>query len=763
MSCFDVRGPGRIGCLSLVLTALGLLCAPASARQASAAAATAPAPRPRIGLVLAGGGAKGGAHVGVLKVLEEMHVPVDCIAGTSMGAVVGGGYAAGLSSSELEQFLKNVDWKTVIGGVGDRALEPAEQKRATGATSLKLELAIKDRRITGPGGIIRSTSIESVLREYVSQARAVEKFDDLPIPYRAVATDMLSGTMVVLDHGDIATAMRASMAIPGAFSPVRTDQYVLSDGGMVRNIPVDVARNLCADVVIVVNLLKPVVTPDQLRGAVSLATRSMDVMIQANEAVQLQSLTARDVRIDVEPGNIGFAEFERMPETIPLGEAAARKVAAQLAPLALPAAEYADWRHRVAMRQGIQTTVADVRFEGLKRVNPQYLQSITQIRPGDHVNGDMISQDARRMAVLNDITTVDYDLEGDPANPVLVWRPIEDPFGPDYLRLGLGLYLGGEGDVNFLLALQHVRYWLNSLGGTWRNTLQIGTLALFDSTLYQPLTARQSVFIQPDVLVSRSVESVFDDNQQVATYLFIDRGARFDAGVNLSLDAQARLGYWIDRRNTEVYTGLNSFPTVSVTDAGPAFTVTYDSRDATTFATGGMAAEARVLGSDGTLGGTRDWELVEAAVRKAVLLGNLRVWLTGAAGTEIGDDLPADRAFALGGPESFPGYAIGELRAREYWVAGGNFLYPLTTFARLKEQNFYGGIGLQAGDLYDRVDPVPNGRVYSISAFFGGRTPIGTVTFGAGSAGGTTHSWAIWLGLGRTLGHGSILDEDLFR
>jgi NTE family protein len=763
MSRPDISRAGRVSCSSIGLAVLVFLTAAASAQQPIETVTTAPVPRPRIGLVLAGGGAKGGAHVGVLKVLEELHVPVDCVAGTSMGAVVGGGYAAGLSASELEQFLKNVDWKTVIGGVGDRPFEPAQQKRATGAAAFRFEFAVKDQRITGPGGIVRSTSIESMLREYVSQARTVRDFDDLPIPFRAVATDMLSGTMVVLDHGDIATAMRASMAVPGAFSPVRTEQYVLSDGGMVRNIPVDVARNLCADVVIVVNLLKPPVTPDQLRGAISLAARSMDVMIQANETVQLQSLTDRDVRIDVEPGNVGFTEFERMPETIPLGEAAARKMAARLAPLAFPESQYADWRRRVAMRQGIQTTVADVRFEGLKRVNPEYLRSLTRIRPGEQVNGAMISEDARRMAVLNDIATIDYELVGDPANPVLVWRPVEDPFGPDYLRVGLGVYLGGGGDVGLLLGLQHVRYWLNSLGGTWRNSAQIGTFALLDSNFYQPLNVRQSVFIQPDVFVSRSVEDVFNDNQQVATYLFIDRGLRFDAGANLSLNAQARFGYWIDRRNTEVYTGFDSFPTVSVTDAGPAAAVSYDSRDATTFATGGMAAEARFLGSDATLGGTRDWETIEAAIRKAVVLGNLRVWLTAAGGSEIGDDLPPDRAFALGGPESFPGYGIGELRARKYWVAGGNFLYPLTTFASLKEQNLYGGLGLQAGDLYERVDPVPNGRVYSISAFFGGRTPVGTLTFGAGTAGGTTHSWAFWIVFGRTVGHGSILDEDLFR
>jgi NTE family protein len=712
---------------------------------------------------LAGGGAKGAAHIGVLKVLEEMHVPVDCIAATSMGAVVGGGYAAGLSANELEQFLKGVDWKSVIGGVGNRQLEPVEQKRATGAASFRLEVAVKNRRLVGPAGLVKSSSIESVLRAYVAQARAVEDFDDLPIPFRAVATDMLSGTMVVLDRGDIATAMRASMAIPGAFSPVTTEQYVLSDGGIVRNLPVDVARDTCADVVIAVTLKKPVVTRDQLRGALQLASRSMDVMLEANETLQLQSLTDRDVRIDVDVGDIGFAEFTRAAETIPFGEAAARQAAARLAHLALPEQEYAQWRQRVTMRQGIQTTVADVRFEGLKRVNPEYLSSITRIRPGDKVTGDTINQDARRMSVVEGIATVDYHLAGDPERPVLVWRPTEDPLGADYLRLGLGLYMGGGGDIAFVLGVQQVRNWLNSLGGAWRNTLQIGTYSLLDSSFYQPLNVRQSVFIQPEVFISRSVEDVYNNDQRVATYLFIDRGLRLDAGANLSLNTQARLGYWIDKRDTEVDTGLTTFPTTSATDAGPAATLSYDSRDATAFATSGMAASAQYLGSTGSLGGTRDWDRVEAAVSRPVLLGKLRVWLTAAGGTSFGDTLPADRAFALGGPDSFPGYAVGQLRAREYWVAAGNFLYPLTSFMRLKEQDLYGGIGLEAGDLYDRVDPVPNGRVYSISAFFGGRTPIGTVTFGAGSAGGTTHSWSIWLSLGRPVGHGSILDDDLFR
>ena len=275
-------------------------------------------PRPRVGLVLAGGGAKGGAHVGVLKVLEEMHVPVDCIAGTSMGALAGGGYASGIPAEQLEEFLRGVKWKQVIGGLGRRSLEPIEQKRAGVTYTNNLQMGIKRSGIAWAPGLIDSSSIEDLLRGFVGKARAESNFDRLPIPFRAVATDMVTGQMVVIDHGDLATAMRASMAIPGAFAPVVSENETLSDGGLVRNIPVDVARGMCADVVIVVNLVSPPAKPDQLQSPTQLLGRTMELMIEANERQQLNSLTPQDIRIDVPMGDIGVADFERTSETIAL-------------------------------------------------------------------------------------------------------------------------------------------------------------------------------------------------------------------------------------------------------------------------------------------------------------------------------------------------------------------------------------------------------------------------------------------------------------
>ena len=317
-----------IGCVVAILG----MSASQSARTEDAVAATGKN-RPRVGLVLAGGGAKGGAHVGVLKVLEELQVPIDCIAGTSMGALVGAGYASGMPAAELERFLVGIDWGKVVGGQGRRDLEPIEQKRDGATYSNNLELGLGPDGLVVPGGLVNTSSIEDLLRSFVASARLESSFDRLPIPYRAVATDMVSGQMVVIKEGDLATAMRASMAIPGAFAPVVTDKYVLSDGGLVRNIPIDVARNLCADVVIVVNLVEPPARREKLQSAIQLFSRTMDVMIEANEQLQLQTIGPNDVRVDVYMGDITTSDFERVPETIPLGESGCTQDGRRAAPL----------------------------------------------------------------------------------------------------------------------------------------------------------------------------------------------------------------------------------------------------------------------------------------------------------------------------------------------------------------------------------------------------------------------------------------------
>jgi NTE family protein len=745
-----------LGALALAAALFAAAPTPGRADQAVAAASSS---RPRIGLVLAGGGAKGGAHVGVLKVLEEMHVPIDCIAGTSMGALVGGGYASGIPAKDLETFVTTIDWKKVVGSQGRRDLEPIEQKRAGATYSNDFEFGITPDGVTLPGGLVNTSNIEDLLRTYVATARSVSQFDKLPIPFRAVATDMVTGQMVVLSKGDLATAMRASMAIPGAFAPVLMDPWILNDGGLVRNIPIDVGRELCADHVIVVNLVEPSIDPKRLRTATQLLSRTMDVMIEANETLQLQTIRDTDIRIDVHMGDITTADFERVPDTIPLGEAATREHAAELAKWAVPEQQYAEWRKRVTVSQDLETRLADVRFEGLKRVNPAFLESRSDIKAGDKVDIAKLSQEAQRLSVLQDFDSVGYRLEGDPQAPILTWLPREKSWGPNYLKADLGLYTSSDGDLEFALYGRHTRTWVNSLGAEWRNELQFGGDSFVQTGLFQPIDPAHRFFIEPRLAASRMLENIFLDDERVARYEYQDIIGNLDLGLNVGRFAQARVGYFYDKRKINVDIGSPLLQEGDPDDAGISFSAEYDSRNTAFSPTRGATVALEYLNADDSTGSDRNWERAELGVGVALPFRRNIWWITAAGG--VSSDLPGDRLFTLGGPGSFPGYELGELRVGGYWTVGTSYLLNIKEVLPIKGHALYLGFRAVGGGVSDRFDQEEAEGLYGGSIFLTGRTMVGPLTLGVGAT--STDSWSAWLSIGRPVGRGTILERGIFR
>jgi NTE family protein len=759
----STRSPRFLARLIAILALLAGSCGDALAGDVSDTPVQSTIPqRPRIGLVLAGGGAKGGAHVGVLKVLEEMHVPIDCIAGTSMGALAGGGYASGIPADKLQTFLEGINWKRVVGGVGTRNLQPIEQKRQGVTYSNQLQLGIKDSRIVIAPGLVDASSIDDLLRGFVGKAREQPDFDRLPIPFRAVATDMVSGQMVVLDHGDLSTAMRASMALPGVFAPVDRDKQILADGGLVRNLPVDVARGLCADVVIVVNLVSPPANPDELRAPGQLLGRTMELMIEANEQLQLRSLTAQDVRIDVPMGDIGVGDFERTSETIALGAAAARRAERQLARYSVPPEEYLAWRTRVTSEQGIDSKVDTIEFAKLKRVNPQYLNQLAGIKPGDTVTTESLSQSAERMAAVQDIDSVSYELKGDPAHATLEWLPYEKSWAPNFIKVDLGMYSSTAGDDRgFALYLQHSRTWINSLGAEWRNEIQFGTNQLLSTSFYQPLDIAQRFFVEPKVFWQQDWENVFYDGSDIARYKFGDQGGRFDLGINLGNAAQLRVGYLATNRRVELETGSPLLPQLDIRDAGIALSAIYDTRDTPFNATRGVVASLEYYKSDIALGAQRDWQRAEAGLGFAIPFRNNILRLAAAGGSNLSSTIPADRLFTLGGPVSLAGEELDALRAVAYWTLSASYLWQIKDLFTLRGQALYAGIRLQDLHVYEAIDGTNPGQIGSLSLFISGRTPVGPLTLGIAAT--TANSHTIWISFGRPIAEGTILSRGIFR
>jgi NTE family protein len=717
--------------------------------------------RPRIGLALSGGGAKGGAHAGVLQVLEELRVPVDCIAGTSVGAMVGGGYASGLSAAEVLDFVHGVDWPGVVSGVGHRELAPIERKRAASGFSNDLEFGISRRKLVMPGRVVPSTDLEILLRNFVAKTRATTDFDLLPIPFRAVATDMLSGEMFAIEGGDLATAMYASMAVPGAFSPLVTEEHVLVDGGLVRNLPVDVARELCADIVIAVTLMEEPVTHDDLQSAGQLAFRAMNLMVDANTRAQQRTLTERDISIQVWTGEILTPDFHRVLETVPIGVAAARAISHRLEALSLAPEQYAAWRAEVSSRQETRVRLAGVRYEGLERVNPAFLETRSKLHAGDEVDVAKLNQEALRLYELGDFVSVEYLLEGDPDAPTLVWKPREKPWGPGYFAADFGLHAGNDEIPSFVAYGNYTRTWLNPLGGQWRNQAQLGTESFARTSLYQPLDVAQVFFVEPALGYVLNWEHLYLDGEREATYRFIDVDAGIDIGFNLGRDLQARLGYAHTNRRFDRVTGASLLPRNDVQDAIMWAGIHLDSYDSAFIPTEGASASFSYQRSSRSLGSDRSWERAELGMSLVVPLRADLLLFGIDAGTALDTDLPLDRGFSIGGPGSFPGLRFGELRTPEYWNASAGYIRRVRDLMPLFDQALYFGARVQAGWFSDSYDLFHDGHIYGMSLFMTRKTVAGPFTLGAGAT--TSDAWALWFALGREIGDGSVVGRGAFR
>jgi NTE family protein len=537
------------------------------------------------------------------------------------------------------------------------------------------------------------------------------------------------------------------------------DPWILNDGGLVRNIPIDVARNLCADRVIVVNLVELPIDPKRLRTATQLLSRTMDVMIEANETLQLQTLRPGDIRIDVHMGDITTADFERVPDTIPLGEAAAREHAAELAAYAVPEAQYTAWRTSVTRSQDLETRLADVRFEGLKRVNTQFLASRSDIRSGDTVDVAKISQEAQRMSVLQDFDSVGYRLDGEATAPILTWLPREKNWGPDYLKADLGLYTSSDGDLEFALFGRHTRTWVNPLGAEWRNELQFGGDSYLQTSFYQPLDNPHRFFIEPRILVSRMLENIFFEDERVARYEYQDLVGSLDLGLNLGRFAQARVGYLYDSRKVNVDVGSPVLPETDPDDAAIGASFEFDSRNTAFAPTKGATIALEYLNADDSLGSDRNWERAEVGVGVAVPFRRNIWWITAAGG--VSDDLPADRLFTLGGPGSFPGFELGEMRVGGYWTIGTSYLLNVKEVLPIKGHALYMGFRVVGGGVSDRFDNQESEGIYGGSIYLTGRTMVGPLTLGVGAT--STDSWSAWLSIGRPVGRGTILERGIFR
>ena len=703
---------------------------------ASVAFAQQPA-RPKVGLVLGGGGARGGAHLGVLEVLEELRVPVDCIAGTSMGALVGGAYAAGVSPADITALVARTDWIDIFDDTAGRSSVNLRRKELDDRFYGALEFGVSREGLKFREGALAGEKLKLFFNELVRSDLGDRNIEDLPLPLAVIATDIGTGNRLALRTGNLTSAMRGSMSVPGLLAPVLRDGAKLVDGGITDNLPVAEVRDLChPDVVIAVNVGSPLLKPDEVKGIATVLGQVVNLLTEQNVAASLAQLKDGDIYIKPDLGDVRATDFTRQLDAAEQGRIAVRAMAGRLAALALPPPQYAQWQAHVRLMPPRQAPIVDrIEVAETRFVNPETIRTAIAQKEGQPLDSEKLAADLVREYSQGDLHSLDYSVVRERDRTILRITPIEKPWGPDYLRFGLNLASDFRSESSYNLRALYRRTWLNPLGGEWLLGGQIGSLQSLATEFYQPVDLRHRFFVRPYAFTSLRKEPVYSGGDRLAIYRVQDNRAGFDVGANLGVHGQAALG-WVERHIGAVLdTGPDSFLNATDQLGGPTATLAIDTYDQPFFPTRGFRVDATHFDAIHVGSDSAKYARSEARMGAAWSHGRW-TWLGGLeGGTTPKGELPLGDAFSLGGPRRLSGFAQGQLLGQEYAFGRFETQYRLHYASPLWGLTLIAGVMAEAGRMNKPYVPGAfTGTQRSLGAYLAANTLIGPVYLGVAEA-----------------------------
>lgn len=709
--------------------------------SAGAVAATPDATHPRVCLVLSGGGARGRAHIGVLKVLEELKVPIDCIAGTSMGAVVGGLYASGMTASEIDSTMRSLDWQDAFRDAPPRRDLGFRRKQDDRNFLVRLPLGLKHGHMLLPKGFIQGQQLQETLRLLTLPYADSASFDRLPTPFRAVATDLETGDAVVLEKGDLALAMRASISAPGLFAPVEYQGTLLVDGGIAENLPIDVARAMHADIIIVSDVSFPLQPRKQLDSALAISNQMLAILVRKDADRQIATLGPQDILIEPVLGLAASTDFTITAGTIAQGEAAARRAAPRLAHLRLGDSEYQAYLTRRAAREpGLPT----IRFVRVDEPSKRYQETIlAEMQPlvGKPLDLAALGARIKELYGLGYFETLDYSVVERGAGPAqesgLEIRARRKSWGPTYLRFGLNLQDDFQGNNHYNATVRFLMSEINSLGGEILTDVQVGSDPKLASEFYQPLDALRTWFVAPSARIEGRDLPIYMNNTQIADFRDREVEGAVDFGRTLGNWGEIRAG--LHRTNGLEYDrwGNPDLVTPQYNNGEFFFKFTYDRLDNVRFPRDGQSfslqwdANRTNLGADIAFDRvTADWLMARSSGRNTLLL-----W-TSAGATLDGNLQPTDVQdfYSLGGFLNLSGLAPQSLLGPNFAIARAIYFRKISRGGEgFFDVPAYIGMSLELGNTWQRRGEISYGSAHKdASVFVAFDTFLGPVYIGSG-------------------------------
>ena len=707
--------------------------------------------RPVVGVAFGGGSARGLAHVGVIRWFEEHRIPIDVAAGTSMGALVGGIFATGLNAEELDRLLASMDWDALFG-TSNFEFKNIRRKADARSYPSHIEFGLK-RGVVPPPSLNSGEQVDRFLARITAPYSDVERLDDLPTPFRTVAVDLVTATPVVLDHGPLATAMRASMSLPLVFPPVPGEGRLLVDGGMLNNVPADVVRAMGADRVVAVNV-GDLANPESIDvSMLQAANNSVTAMMRASTRI---GLAAADIQIDVPLKDYGSLDWRRSAELVQEGYKAAEAMRDQLLPLAVSEAEFAAWKQERERRRRAAVPVPTfVNVEGFANNDRQTLDALLPRHVGQALDISALEDDLSVLTGLDRYETITWRMvKNDAGQNGLMISARPKPYAPPFLMLGLNLENTTSADFQITATARYLAYGLVGSGSELRLDGTLGSNPAAAVELYEPIRGTRFFGTAGGAVATESATILMDD-QILARYGINRTRATFAGGINLSRISDLRIGGFIGHVDTDVEIGDPRLPQFRGAESALTADWRLDGQDSPVVPSKGTLVSARLIqrldDPDGVFDGqpiTVDEHATQlfGTANRFWKLGELnRLFVYGGIGTTFDKTaLPTDQ-FTLGSPLALGAYRSGELRGSHYFLGTGGYLRQVSRLPDFLGGPIFAGGWLENGDAFEDW----NNATWRTNASAGVimDTLIGPVML-AGSA-GFDGRWRTYIGIGR--------------
>ena len=724
--------------LLLALTVLPLL----STVPPMLAAAPATPDRPKIALVLGGGGARGGAHIGVIEVLEKHRVPIDIIVGTSMGSIVGGLYASGYSPTVLTAVLNGVPWGDIFTDAPPRKDLSFRRKEDDEDFLVKGDLGIGSDGLRLPRGLLQGQQLKLFLKRSTLHVAHIHDFDQLSIPFRAVASDIAAGTFKAFDHGDLAESMSASMSVPAILAPVTIDGRLFVDGGVTNNLAIDVAQSLGADIIIAVDVGTPLAGADELESLLDITGQLTTMLTRTNADIRRKMLGPNDILIVPPLGDIGSADFDRTLEAVEIGRAATEAQAVALSALSL--SESAFEAHVSTLRRDpvdhLSAEEIAIASEGPSESDRKYMLNRMRVKPEPELPVDVLEQGIGRIYGLGLFEEVTYRETEERVDV----RPRLKSWGPNFLRLGVNMSGDFSGRSDFSLGVRVTATNLNFPGAEWRNELSIGRDARIFSEFYQPFRALGFGFFAPSIEAKAFNFGLYEDEDLLADYRIRGILGTLAVGLELSNWGEIRTGI---RKGTAASDRLVGDPGLENPDDDLGLflvNLTIDTLDNVYFPGAGQRHRFKWRKSETALGGGSSYQLASFDSIFATTHGRHHYILAAKGGSVYDGTANVLQAFNLGGFLNLSGLEPDQLNGQQM------FLGRLVYFRQMTRSLFlpsYLGASFEMGEVWqDQDDVSPSDLRAAGSAFIGFDTILGPLYLGGGWAEGGDRSLYVSLG-----------------